>query len=613
ETESYIFSNVSLNTQNITVYDAIGGLTTSPLEITNLDKFSYYGIYLSLGKTKIDYEKEEVQIEIFYRTKKEKKEKLISVKKSFLDFKSINSNDWSEIFNGIAQLSIIEIYGKNSEGKWKINVKNDYAQASDILISPFEGETPPAEKISYKLTVKNSKKVVGQDTDIKSNKYLSGGRTIKKDWPNVIFRGWNGDYWTRRADSGVISPLEITPTKPGSKFLGWAKDINDTQPNLFINGNNHEEILEEKSIYAVFEFDNPVITVETPDKKKHTLEVKPGKQIYKTDIKEWLQGISKKNNYKWEANLNDALVKNKNTKWKLRFYGDGRAELNPKKGDGFELKIEWIEKPQIVFKGENDDWSFKIPLETGVDFVGEKVLKMPSKKTIEDAIKAKRKKVKRMYWSNNGESYAERAVRKSELSDFSEIWVKVETEDFGTVRVPYKVNLETGEEAYNIIEKTQDGKIKQESLPTKIEIKRKTSWETGHSTNNPVLDKRTKSEKEAGLVLVGWTTKPGGTKPIKFENGESQEAINTEQLYPILKSDGWAEKEKARTAIDWAATVAQAGLTIAEAAAENEQEKHYETAKKAVGIANKLFQIVLGGTIDSNILRDIKDEAASIA
>ncbi|MDJ1647647.1 hypothetical protein, partial [Mycoplasma phocimorsus] len=42
-------------------------------------------------------------------------------------------------------------------------------------------------------------------------------------------------------------------------------------------------------------------------------------------------------------------------------------------------------------------------------------------------------------------------------------------------------------------------------------------------------------------------------------------------------------------------------------------EKHYETAKKAVGIANKLFQIVLGGTIDSNILRDIKDEAASIA
>ncbi|MDJ1648967.1 hypothetical protein, partial [Mycoplasma phocimorsus] len=189
ETESYIFSNVSLNTQNITVYDAIGGLTTSPLEITNLNKFSYYGIYLSLGKTKIDYEKEEVQIEIFYRTKKEKKEKLICIKKSFLDFKSINSNDWSEIFNGIAQLSIIEIYGKNSEGKWKINVKNDYALASDILISPFEGETPPAEKISYKLTVKNSKKVVGQDTDIKSNKYLSGGRTIKKDWPNVIFKG----------------------------------------------------------------------------------------------------------------------------------------------------------------------------------------------------------------------------------------------------------------------------------------------------------------------------------------------------------------------------------------------------------------------------------------
>ncbi|MDJ1648965.1 hypothetical protein, partial [Mycoplasma phocimorsus] len=297
----------------------------------------------------------------------------------------------------------------------------------------------------------------------------------------------------------------------------------------------------------------------------------------------------------------------------MRFYGDGRAELNPKKGDGFELKIEWIEKPQIVFKGENDDWSFKIPLETGVDFVGEKVLKMPSKKTIEDAIKAKRKKVKRMYWSNNGESYAERAVRKSELSDFSEIWVKVETEDFGTVRVPYKVNLETGEEAYNIIEKTQDGKVKQESLPTTIEIKRKTSWETEHSTNNPVLDKRTKSEKEAGLVLVGWTTKPGGTKPIKFENGESKEVINEEQLYPILKSDGWAEKEKARAAIDWAATVAQAGLIIAEAAAWNGEEKHYKTAWRAVGIANKLFQIFLGGTIDSNILRDIKEEAASIA
>ncbi|MDJ1646553.1 hypothetical protein, partial [Mycoplasma phocimorsus] len=97
------------------------------------------------------------------------------------------------------------------------------------------------------------------------------------------------------------------------------------------------------------------------------------------------------------------------------------------------------------------------------------------------------------------------------------------------------------------------------------------------------------------------------------ENGESQEAINAEQLYPILKSDGWAEKEKARTAIDWAATVAQAGLTIAEAAADSGEEKHYKTAWKAVGIANKLFQIVLGGTIDSNILRDIKDEAASIA
>ncbi|MDJ1648545.1 hypothetical protein [Mycoplasma phocimorsus] len=609
ETESYIFSNISLNTQSITVYDSIGGLTTTSLEITNLSKFNYYGIYLSLGKTKIDYENEEVQIEIFYRTKKDKKEKLIHIKKSFLEFKPINSNDWDKIFNGMAQFSIIEIFTNNNE--WKVNIKNDYAEASDIIISPFEGNLPPTEKISYKLTAKNSKKIVGQNEDIKSNKYLSGGRTKEKPSPLVKFKGWNNDFWTRPTNLGRISKLEITPTKPGSKFLGWAKNISDSQPNLFINGSETEEFLEDTSVYAVFEFDNPVITVETPDKQKHTYEIKYGMSAYKEEINKWLLDINKN---RWDVSLNNAIVKSKNTKWKLRFYDDGKAELDLQKGKEFELKLEWREKNIINFKDTNNKTIAQVPIETGQNFIGEKSLKFPSLETIKSEIKEKRKKIVKLYWNKTNEEYVDRLIKFSELDEIQKDWVVVETQDFGTIRVPDKINLETGETSFKLINKTEDGRIEFESLPGEIKIKKKNSWVTNNNKNNPVLDKRTQSQKEAGLVLTGWTLKKGSKNPIIFKNGISEIQINTEQIYPILKSDGWAEREKARTIINWAATLAEAGITIAKAAENtSENEKHYETAISVIKITDKLLTVFLGGTIENNILREIKHECIKIA
>ena len=148
DTEKYIFSNVQLNISNITLYDAIGGITNTSLEIINLAKFRSYGIYLSLGKVNVDYDKEQVDIEVLYRTKEKKGEKAVIITKSFLDFRTINSNDWKEIFEGIAQYSLIEIIGKDANNNWRVNIKNQYATASDIIISPFDGNTPPADKIS---------------------------------------------------------------------------------------------------------------------------------------------------------------------------------------------------------------------------------------------------------------------------------------------------------------------------------------------------------------------------------------------------------------------------------------------------------------------------------
>ncbi|MDJ1648167.1 hypothetical protein, partial [Mycoplasma phocimorsus] len=59
---------------------------------------------------------------------------------------------------------------------------------------------------------------------------------------------------------------------------------------------------------------------------------------------------------------------------------------------------------------------------------------------------------------------------------------------------------------------------------------------------------------------------------------------------------------------------AEAGITIAKAAENtSENEKHYETAISVIKITDKLLTVFLGGTIENNILREIKQECIKIA
>ena len=599
DTEKYIFSNVALNISNITLYDAIGGITNNSLEIVNLAKFRSYGIYLSLGKVSVDYDKEQVNIEVLYRTKEKKGEKAVIITKSFLDFKSINSNDWKEIFKGIAQFSLIEIIGKDANNNWRVNIKNQYATASDIIISPFDGNTPPADKISYKLTITNSSKVSGQLHDITSKLQLSGGRTVNKKEYGIIFRGYGTDFWTRLTKEDYISlPSDIMPKKPRHVFIGWSTNKDATEPNLFING--RREMFDKPTyVYAIFAKDAPLIFLNTPNNKKVSLKLEKDVTLSKQKLLEFIEVNKPQPVDKWgfeEDNL--FLVSEQGEKSKIEFDEEQNINFNFELGTEYELKIEWNHKPFILFiDSESNEILTTLYLNSSQNEEGETVWSTP-KFNFDLAKLEKQGKYKtNLVFEQDEAIYTENQVIEVENENNWERRVLVKFKTTKEILVEQKDLEDKFKSSIPRIYTNLEGKIKQEDLPnvTFAWFKGKSERLVSESdrSNNPAFDRRSKEEKEKGVEFDGWYYDQKLTDKVYFKNGISTKALKNNKLYPKFKLSYWDKIRDIRESMDVVFSLLQ---NSAQVASSFEQVKDYGFyAEKIIAILKWITYLTMGG------------------
>ena len=605
DTEKYIFSNVALNISNITLYDAIGGITNTSLEIVNLAKFRSYGIYLSLGKVSVDYDKEQVNIEVLYRTKEKRGEKAIIITKSFLDFRTINSNDWKEIFEGIAQYSLIEIIGKDANNNWRVNIKNQYATASDIIISPFDGNTPPSDKISYKLTITNSSKVSGQLNDITSKIQLSGGRTVNKKEYGIIFRGYGSDFWTRVTKEDYISlPVDIMPKKPRHVFIGWSTNKDATEPNLFLEGRTREIFDKPTDVYAIFAKDAPSIFLNTPNNRKVDLKLEKDVALSKQKLLEFIEANKPQPEDKWNFEQDNLfLVSEQGEKIKVEFDEEENISFKFELGAEYELKIEWNHKPFIQFiDSESNEVLTTLYLDQTQNEDGETIWSTP-KFSFDLAKLEKQGKYKtNLVFEQDEAIYNENQVIEVENEDNWERKVLVKFKTTKEILLEQKDLEDKFKSSIPRIYTNLEGKIKQEDLPN-ITF----AWFKGKSerlvseadrSNNPAFDRRSKEEREKGVEFDGWYYDQKLTDKVYFKNGISTKVIKNNKLYPKFKLSYWDKIRDIRESMDVVFSLLQ---NSAQVASSFEQVKDYGFyAEKIIAILKWITYLAMGGQMSRN-------------
>ncbi|MDJ1646581.1 hypothetical protein, partial [Mycoplasma phocimorsus] len=263
DSETLIKRYIEFNVSDITIYDSIEELASDHhLKINNSKYFKENGISLSLGNSWIDYENELVNLEIYYRNKKDKKRKSITFRKKFYEFKEPDNNDWARIFNSLAKISQIEWLGDG-----KFNIKNKYARVSNEKIASIGEAGPRAEDFSYTLTITDSSKVLNEVNDRQSKIPLKGGILIDriKDKITLTYKIPNSeDVIDVSLDKKFKKKDDLIPVKEKHIFKGWSTKENATMPDVFLNGAISWKFDKDTILWPVFEsyaklnFDIPV-------------------------------------------------------------------------------------------------------------------------------------------------------------------------------------------------------------------------------------------------------------------------------------------------------------------------------------------------------------------
>ncbi|MDJ1648129.1 hypothetical protein, partial [Mycoplasma phocimorsus] len=362
EIENYIASTIQLNTEDITVYDALGGITNLQLKIVNEKEFKEKGIRLGFSKQVIDYEKEQLVVQITYRQNGKIGKNPITFNIPFADFKWIDGNDWSRIFAGLTKYTKIELHGKNTDGKWNIKIKNAFGKAAEIVQSPYKGEIPSVDRISYRLTVTNSSKVTGNFEDTTSNYLLTGGTITRNDVINITIDDTNGNIKTIKSDEGVIQKPEDPKWKENHKFLGWSTQENATKPNIFINGEKEHKFAKPTTIYAVFA-KYPTLLVKLPklNYQKDTIKIlvlgengEVTKERITKLIQDGIDSVKDANKWSFDSETLKYTDSNKN-EYPFLFDEDGESIVKFEIGKEYTLNVNYMHEPVYIFKKQETD------------------------------------------------------------------------------------------------------------------------------------------------------------------------------------------------------------------------------------------------------------------
>ncbi|MDJ1646991.1 InlB B-repeat-containing protein [Mycoplasma phocimorsus] len=600
EIENYIASTIQLNTEDITVYDALGGITNLQLKIVNEKKFKEKGIRLGFSKQVIDYEKEQLVVQITYRQNGKIGKNPITFNIPFADFKWIDGNDWNRIFAGLTKYTKIELHGKNADGKWNIKIKNAFGKAAEIVQSPYEGEIPSVDRISYRLTVTNSSKVTGNFEDITSNYLLTGGTITRNDVINITIDDTNGNIKTIKSDEGIIQKPEDPKRKENHKFLGWSTQKNATKPNIFINGEKEHKFVKPTTIYAVFA-KYPTLLVKLPklNYQKDTIKTlvlgengEVTKERITKLIQDGIDSVKDANKWSFDSEILKYTDSSKN-EYPFLFNEDGESIVKFEIGKEYTLNVNYMHEPVYIFKKQETDefighiWANKIIDEEEILFTSPAFSIDLSKQEMKGQYLFKK-------FFLDGTEYKADKLFDSQNKDNEEI-VELQFESTKQIKIE-RSTLESNKEVSDQF-LTLDGRLKETYLP-KIDF----SWYKGESPrkfdesdvqNNEAFDKRSKEEKEKGVVFAGWYSDPEFRNKIIFKDGLSKYPIRTNKIYPKFTADKWDKIRDIREIFEIIFEIAEKSASTA--ANFEEIKKYADITKDAISFVRWVTYLLMGG------------------
>ncbi|MDJ1646749.1 InlB B-repeat-containing protein [Mycoplasma phocimorsus] len=600
EIENYIASTIRLNTEDITVYDALGGITNLQLKIVNEKEFKEKGIRLGFSKQVIDYEKEQLVVQITYRQNGKIGKNPITFNIPFANFKWIDGNDWSRIFAGLTKYTKIELHGKNADGKWNIKIKNAFGKAAEIVQSPYKGEIPSVDRISYRLTVTNSSKVTGNFEDTTSNYLLTGGTITRNDVINITIDDTNGNIKTIKSDEGVIQKPEDPKWKENHKFLGWSTQENATKPNIFINGEKEHKFVKPTTIYAVFA-KYPTLLVKLPklNYQKDTIKTlvlgengEVTKERITKLIQDGIDSVKDANKWSFDSETLKYTDSSKN-EYPFLFDEDGESIVKFEIGKEYTLNVNYMHEPVYIFKKQETDefighiWANKIIDEEEILFTSPVFSIDLSKQEMKGQYLFKK-------FFLDGTEYKADKLFDLQNKDNEEI-VELQFESTKQIKIESST-LESNKEVSDQF-LTLDGRLKEAYLP-KIDF----SWYKGESPrkfdesdvqNNEAFDKRSKEEKEKGVVFAGWYSDPEFRNKIIFKDGLSKYPIKTNKIYPKFTADKWDKIRDIREIFEIIFEIAEKSASTA---ANFEGIKKYaDITKDAISFVRWVTYLLMGG------------------
>ncbi|MDJ1648128.1 InlB B-repeat-containing protein [Mycoplasma phocimorsus] len=612
EVEGYIQREIELNVEDITVYDAIGDITTESLKITNLKKFKKEGIKVAIAETFIDYNKSEVLVKVLYKVLKQKTwSSFISII-PFDDFKRPDASDWNRIFLGLTKYTKIELHGKNADGSHKIIVKNEYGTISNVQNGAPKGTLPIPSQISYTLTIKNSNKVLSDGGDVankESSHPISGGTIINKE--DIIITLMNGEenLGTINSEEGVIGIPNSQPTKEGYVFVGWSTEEESTEPNVFLNGEVKHTFNSNTSLYAVFKKLPTLIlninSLSGQESKKVSLTLTESGLLTKEELIKWVEDNKPEPTNKWSFMFEDIQFAEKGQA-KSRFNFNEQGELTNKFEIGKEYDIypNYTHLPVFVFRNSETQsvlgyiWADEEVIEE------EKIFKAPAASLNLSNLEAKGSYAKRFFYLDLTEEipYKQGEII-SNISSKNEVNVFVELQNTNSINLD-KSNLIENKVSNTVLYLTPDGKLREEYLPKDINY----SWYNGISKrlfkpeeaeNNKAFDNRSNEEIQKGVSFAGWYSDPEFRNKITFKNGISTTSLKGKGIYAKFTQNKWDRIRDARQIMDSILEVASVSVSVAGEIVDSNNKQYAEYSEQILKLIKWFSYLVLGGKVQS--------------
>ncbi|MDJ1649019.1 InlB B-repeat-containing protein [Mycoplasma phocimorsus] len=612
EVEGYIQREIELNVEDITVYDAIGDITTESLKITNLKKFKKEGIKVAIAETFIDYNKSEVLVKVLYKVLKQKTwSSFISII-PFDDFKRPDASDWNRIFLGLTKYTKIELHGKNADGSHKIIVSNEYGTISNVQNGAPKGTLPIPSQISYTLTIKNSNKVLSDGGDVankESSHPISGGTIINKE--DIIITLMNGEenLGTINSEEGVIGIPNSQPTKEGYVFVGWSTEEESTEPNVFLNGEVKHTFNSNTSLYAVFKKLPTLIlninSLSGQESKKVSLTLTESGLLTKEELIKWVEDNKPEPTNKWSFMFEDIQFAEKGQA-KSRFNFNEQGELTNKFEIGKEYDIypNYTHLPVFVFRNSETQsvlgyiWADEEVIEE------EKIFKAPTASLNLSNLEAKGSYAKRFFYLDLTEEIPYKPGEIiSNISSKNEVNVFVELQNTNSINLD-KSNLIENKVSNTVLYLTPDGKLREEYLPKDINY----SWYNGISKrlfkpeeaeNNKAFDNRSNEEIQKGVSFAGWYSDPEFKNKITFKNGISTTSLKGKGIYARFTQNKWDRIRDARQIMDSILEVASVSVSVAGEIVDNGNKKYTEYSEQILKLFKWFSYLVLGGKVQS--------------